>query len=285
MILKRCYLTHNDCYAYPTFINGAPTGIVVHDTGAGNPYIKRYVQPRDDNLDKDIILADLGKNTADNHWNKSQSAGESSRYACVHAFIGKNDAGVIEVYETLPYDICCWGVGDGTKGSYNYNPTARIQFEICDDGYKSKKYFIACMQAAAEYCAYLCKMFGFGVSQICNHHESYKAGYGGNHSDTDVWMAKFGVDMNWFRQQVQKELDKEEDMTEAEVQALIDKNKEKVYHYWNEIPGWAYAPLRAMYDKGYFAGASPSDLNIGRTKLECNVQMAAILKAQGILNY
>src|SRR5574344_1125771 len=151
MILKRCYLTHNDCYSKPTYINGDPTGIVVHDTGAGNPWIKRYVQARDDNPDMDAINADLGINTNRNDWNKSQSAGESDRWACVHAFIGKNAAGDTNVYETLPYDICCWGVGaiaydkygnevdpkskyvDHWGPSYNYNPQARIQFEICDD--------------------------------------------------------------------------------------------------------------------------------------------------------
>lgn len=313
MILKQCYLTHNDCYSKPTYITGAPTGIVVHDTGAGNPWLKRYVQPREDNPDMSEILEDLGKNTNNNHWNKSQSAGESNRYACVHAFIGKNAKGVIEVYETLPYDICCWGVGaipydkNGNElksakdprfhhygKSYNYNPQARIQFEICDDGYKDEKYFEDCMRVAVEYCAYLCKMFGFGVSQICNHHESYKMGYGGNHSDTDVWMTKFGKDMDWFRKEVDKILKGDDQpMTPAEraefdaLKKTVEEHEKqlRIYHYWKELPSWAAKPLKAMSDAGYFAGVSPSDLNINRTKLEVNVQMANILKDKGELNY
>lgn len=285
MILKQCYLTHNDCYAFPTKIRGTPTGIVIHDTAGGNPYIKRYVQPRSDNPNMAEILSDLGVNPNGNDWNRSQSKGESSRYACVHAFIGLNKRDVIETYNTLPYDDCCWGVGSGKKGSFNFNPAARIQFEICDDGYKSEEYFYAVFKEAAEYCAYLCSLFGFGVGQICNHHEAYKMGYGGNHSDTDVWMKKFGRDMNWFRNEVQKIIDEVKDMTPAETQALIDKNKEKVYHYWNELPGWAYAPMKALYDNGYFSGRSASDLDLNETLMRSLVCMASALKKNGIINY
>ena len=308
MILKRCYLTHNDCYWNPKYrsaIKGNPTGIVVHDTGAGNPWLKRYIQARSDNPNMAAINADLGKNTNNNHWNKSQSRGESNRWACVHAFIGKNAKGQIEVYETLPYNLCCWGVGDGSKGSFNYNPTARIQFEICDDGYQSEQYFNDCFNVAAEYCAYLCKKFNLAASSICNHKESYQMGYGGNHEDTNTWMRKFNKNMDWFRAKVQALLDKPESasqpttkpedkpMTIQEKQAftaLENKVKElseqnKIYHTWNELPNWAKKPLRAMYDAGYFAGASPADLAINRTKLEVNVQMAKILKEKGQLNY
>lgn len=62
----------------------------------------------------------------------------------------------------------------------------------------------------------------------------------------------------------------------------------KVYHYWTQIEKelpWAYKPLQAMYKKGYFAGASPADLNVCRLKIELLVNMAAILKNQGELDY
>jgi peptidoglycan hydrolase-like protein with peptidoglycan-binding domain len=176
--------------------DGKPTGIVVHSTGANNKTLKRYVQPLKTDANYNEIIEDIGKNSYNNHWNKS-SVGK-----CVHAFIGVNKAGTVETYQTLPFDLCCWGVGAGKKGSYNYNPTARIQFEICEDNLKNEDYFNAAFKEAAEFCAYLCKKYDLGVETICSHAESYKAGYGSNHSDCDHWLKKFGKNMDWFRKQV-----------------------------------------------------------------------------------
>lgn len=203
MKLKKCILTANACYKKnQKMTGGKPTGIVVHSTGANNKTLKRYVQPLKTDIDYNMIIADIGVNANGNHWN----VGNISK--CVHAFIGVNANGEVETYQTLPYDVCCWGVGNGTKGSYNYNPNARIQFEICEDGLTDKAYFEKVFKEAIEYCAYLCGKFGFGVDKICSHRESHLQGYGGNHGDCDHWLKKFGKDMDWFRAEVQKLLKK-----------------------------------------------------------------------------
>lgn len=206
MVLKQCILTANDCYKKGTKMTGGkPTGIVVHSTGANNKNLKRYVQPLKSNPKYDAIIADLGKNQYCNDWN--HSAKEMGRSVCVHAFIGVNAAGKVETYQTLPFDICCWGVDSGKNGSYNYNPTARVQFEMCEDGLSDPVYFNAVMKEAQEFCAYLCKKYGFGVDKISSHYESYLAGYGGNHGDPHNWLKPFGKTMDWFRSEVQKLLD------------------------------------------------------------------------------
>lgn len=202
MTLKKCIFTQSKCFKNaPHIKNGKPTGIVVHSTGANNKNLKRYVQPSKDDPNRSEILADIGKNALGNDWNKA------SKTVCVHAFIGENKAGKVETYQVLPFDICCWGCGSGKKGSYNYNPTAHIQFEICEDNLKHADYFAAAFQEAIEFCAYLCKKFGLPVSAICSHHEAHVAGYASNHSDCDHWLKKHGRDMNWFRAEVQKVLD------------------------------------------------------------------------------
>ena len=206
MNLKKCFLTKNECYKEGTKIKGGkPTGIVVHSTGANNAYVKRYVQPLETDKDYKTIIADLGVNQYGNDWNRATAD------VCVHAFMGKNAKGEIVTYQTLPFDICCWGVGSGKNGSYNYNPTARVQFEICEDGLTDKTYFDAVFKEAIEFCAYLCKTYGFGVDKISSHYESYKQGYGSNHGDCDHWLKKFGKDMDWFRAEVQKLLVAEEE--------------------------------------------------------------------------
>jgi N-acetylmuramoyl-L-alanine amidase len=206
MILKRCYLTKNRCYTNsPKITNGKPVGIVVHSTGANNKNLKRYVQPLKTDSNYDEVIADIGKNNYGNSWNRSTVS------KCVHAMIGANRAGTVETYETLPYDICCWGVGKGKKGSYNYNPTAYIQFEILEDNLKDEGYFNAAFKEAIEYCAYLCKMFNLSVDKICSHKEAGNAGYGSAHGDPDHWLKKFNKDMEWFRSEVKKLLDGKEE--------------------------------------------------------------------------
>jgi len=189
MDLYQCILTKNDCYKKHTPMT--PKGIVVHSTGANNPYLKRYVQP-DDGI--------LGKNQYQNDWNRSGIK------KCVHAFIGKDKNGNVKCYKTLPFDVACWGVGGGKKGSYNYNPTGHIQFEVCEDNLKDEKYFNECFNLAAEFCAYLCKEYKLSVNSIVGHHEAYLLGYGSNHGDPDAWMKKFGKDMAWFRKLVESKM-------------------------------------------------------------------------------
>lgn len=184
MELKKCLLTKNDCYKTAQKIT--PKGIIVHSTGANNPNLKRYVQP-DDGL--------LGTNPNNNDWNRS------GLQVCVHAFIGKDKNGNVQVYQTLPFNYACWGCGNGSKGSYNYNP-AYIQFEICEDDLTNKDYFNKCFKLAAEFCVYLMKEYNIPIENVVSHHEAHNKGYASNHGDCDHWLAKFGKTMNDFRNDV-----------------------------------------------------------------------------------
>lgn len=209
MEINKCFLTKNDCYKVSKPMT--PKGIVVHSTGANNPNLKRYVQP-DDGI--------LGLNKNNNSWNASGIA------KCVHAFIGKDKNGDVRCYQTLPFNIACWGVGSGKKGSYNYNPTGHIQFEICEDNLTNADYFNKCFNLAAEFCAYLCKEFNLSVDSIVGHHEAYLKGYGSNHNDPDNWMKKFGKDMNWFRNLVREKMGNtpvKDDWTTGGYKLLVSK--------------------------------------------------------------
>ena len=178
----QCYQTANPCYKAGRLIK--PTGIVVHSTGANNPYIKRYVGP-DDGI--------LGKNQYNNHWNRANAT------KCMHAFIGKVADGSLKVYQTLPWNYRCWGVGSGSKGSYN---ASHIQFEICEDGLNNEAYYKAAFALAARLCAYLCNEYGIKPENVVGHYEAHAAGYGSNHSDPRNWQRKFGGSMEQFRADV-----------------------------------------------------------------------------------
>jgi len=186
MNLHKLILTNNACYkAGKTII---PKGIMVHSTGANNPWLKRYVSP-DDGL--------LGKNPYNNHWNQDRPDG---RQVCVHAFIGKLADGSIAAYQTLPWNMRGWHCG----GSGN---DTHIGFEICEDGLTDASYFNAVYMEAAEICAYLCREYGLTEKDVICHSEGYKMGIASNHSDVMHWFPRFGKSMDAFRAEVRKLLD------------------------------------------------------------------------------
>ena len=225
-VKNRCYITAQKM---------VPQGIVVHSTGANNPYLKRYVDAPEE----------VGINRYGNHWNVAKPGGRS---VCVHAFIGYDKAEQVRVAEILPLDICCWGVGKGKKGSYNYDP-AYIQFEICEDKLTDKVYYEKAFSVAVEYCAGLCKTYGIRVENIVGHCEAYRLGYGSNHSDPEHWMKKFGESMDDFRRNVAAKLSEssvnngEKAQTVAtdvtiEQGDLVSIADNAIYYNGKTVPSW-----------------------------------------------
>ncbi len=197
MEIVQYYQTNNPCYKAGKKLK--PTGIVVHSTGANNAYIRRYVGP-DDGI--------LGSNRYNNHWNKENAD------KCVHAFIGKVADGSVRVYQTLPWDYRCWGVGKGKKGSYN---STHIQFEICEDSKTDEAYYNEAFNLAKRLCAFLCDKYGISTDNIVGHYEAAAAGYASNHGDPRNWQKLFGGTMDQFRADVKAMLGQvEEETVEAE---------------------------------------------------------------------
>ena len=188
MNLRKLILTNNACYKAGKTIK--PKGIMVHSTGANNPWLKRYVGP-DDGL--------LGKNQYNNHWNQDKPGG---RQVCVHAFIGKLADGSIATYQTLPWNHRGWHAGGDANNTH-------IGFEICEDGLTDASYFSAVYKEAVELCVHLCKLYGLSEKDIICHSEGYKQGIASNHADVMHWFPKHGKTMDTFRADVKKLLSEE----------------------------------------------------------------------------
>lgn len=191
MNLHKLIFTENACYKAGRKIT--VKGIMVHSTGANNPWLKRYVGP-DDGL--------LGKNQYNNHWNTHHPGG---REVCVHGFIGKLADGTIATYQTLPWNHRGWHAGGSANNTH-------IGFEICEDGLTDSTYFKKVYQEAVELCAYLCKLYGLTEKNIICHSEGYKQGIASNHGDVMHWFPKHGKSMDTFR---------------ADVKALLNAGAEK----------------------------------------------------------
>lgn len=211
MNLRKLLLTQNDCYKTGQKIK--VQGIMIHSTGANNPWLKRYVGP-DDGF--------LGKNQYNNHWNQPRPDGQQK---CVHAFIGRLKDGTIATYQTLPWDHRGWHAGGKANDTH-------IGFEICEDGLNDRNYFAAVYREAVELCAYLCRQFGLTEKDIICHAEGARMGIASNHGDVLHWFSRHGKNMDTFRTDVKKELEgqsmaeqwKWDIMDNAAKAGLIDKN-------------------------------------------------------------
>lgn len=182
MNLNKSFLTNNDCYKAGKKIS--VKGIMVHSTGANNPWLKRYL-PDD---------GKIGKNQYGNHWNTARPGG---RQVCVHAFIGKLANGTVATYQTLPWNHRGWHAGGSANNTH-------IGFEICEDGLNDRTYFEKIYKEATELCAYLCKEYGLTEKDVICHCEGYKKGIASNHGDVMHWFTKHGKNMDDFRADVKK---------------------------------------------------------------------------------
>ena len=162
---------------------GSPAGIIIHSTGANNPNLKRYVNAPEI----------CGENPYRNYFDRPDSN------VCPHAVIGKDKNGEVKAAKLLPWNVCCWGCGSGSKGSYNYAP-AYIQIEVCEDALNDRAYFEEAFGLAADLCQRLMKNYPtIKPGNIISHKEACARGYASNHGDPEHWLARFGKNMDWFR--------------------------------------------------------------------------------------
>lgn len=199
----QCLLVANECYQRGRMMT--PTKIVVHSTAANNTSISRYVQPapgqtaglmqyqpQERKLTAAKVREILGTNRYGNDWNRG------GLYVCVHAFLGRLADGSLAVCQTLPWQMRCWGVGSGRKGSYN---DCAIQFEICEDDHRDADYCRETFELAAELCAHLMRAYPT-ITEIVSHNEAGKRGYGSDHNDPDNWWPRHGYTMGMLRRRV-----------------------------------------------------------------------------------
>lgn len=243
MNLNKLILTENACYKAGRKIT--VKGIMVHSTGANNPWLKRYVGPDD---------GKLGKNQYNNHWNTYHPGG---REVCVHAFIGKLADGSVATYQTLPWDHRGWHAGGSANNTH-------IGFEICEDGLTDGTYFNKVYQEAVELCAYLCKQYGLTEKNIICHCEGYRQGIASNHGDVMHWFPKHGKSMDTFRADVKALLSvggSEDKPTEkpsgtigvgskVEIKASADKYNPTS----STIPGWVKTDYHHIVTQTTFNG-------------------------------
>ena len=151
-----CLFTRSDCFRSGRPMT--PRGVMLHSTGANNPWLRRYVAP-----DNGLLGAPSPR-----HWN------QPGLEVCAHAFVGRLADGQVAACQTLPWAMRGWHAGRGDLGSAN---DTHISIEICEDGLEDEVYFRAAYETAAHLTARLCREFGLDPAAdgvVLCHAEGYR---------------------------------------------------------------------------------------------------------------
>lgn len=199
------YATANGAYQAGRKIN--PQGCVNHSVGCAQPSV-------------DVFFNIMNKSSAG--WG-------------VNALLGDFHKGDGRILVVLPLDARPWGCGSGSKGSWN---NTKVQWEVCEpaghtyaggtmiayDVAKNQVYFDRMWKMLVAWNVYLVKKFGYDINGISDHAESYRAGYGSNHSDMGQWLPKHGKSMAALRQEVEAILNSDS-IAETEDDFMADVKK------------------------------------------------------------
>lgn len=214
----------------------------------------------------------------------------------VNAILGDFHTGEGRILLCMPYDRRPWGVGSGSKGSWN---NSRIQWEVCEPaghtyaggtmvGYdvaKNQGYFERMWKLLVAWNVYVAVKLGYGAATVNDHAESYRAGMGSNHADMGQWLPKHGKSMNDLRHEVQAILDQEEDaMTEERVREIVAEElarllpPRRVYHQVSELPQWARPSVELLLAAGILQGDQAGQLQLTDDDLKWVSAMARLLE-------
>lgn len=231
------YATDNGAYRSGRKIN--PQGSVNHSVGCAQPSVE-------------VFYKSMNKSSAG--WG-------------VNAIIGDFHKGDGRILVTMPLNARPWGCGSGKKGSWN---NTKVQWEVCEPaghtysggtmiGYdiaKNQVYFDRMWKMLVAWNVYVVDKFGYPISGISDHIESYYAGYGSGHADMGHWLPKHGKSMNALLAEVEAIINgadtEDDDMDVARFSELFREMRKDLQD--NDSGQYSEAARKWAVESGLIAG-------------------------------
>lgn len=185
----------------------------------------------------------------------------------VNAILGDFHKGDGRILVTMPLNARPWGCGSGKKGSWN---NTKVQWEVCEPaghtysggtmiGYdiaKNQVYFDRMWKMLVAWNVYVVDKFGYPISGISDHIESYYAGYGSGHADMGHWLPKHGKSMNALRAEVEAIINgadtEDDDMDVARFSELFREMRKDLQD--NDSGQYSEAARKWAVESGLIAG-------------------------------
>ena len=184
--------------------------------------------------------------------------------ASAHYFVDETS-----IWQSVADKDMAWHCGGDLQGSgghtfhkkcTNYNS---IGIEMCCKKTSSGHWYFqdSTVHNTVELVRYLMEKYNIPIERVIRHYDVTGKNCPAPYVDEREWEK--------FKDRIL--IEEEKEMTEAERQKFnllveqVEKltlEREKVYHYTNELPDWARPTIQKLLDKGLYNGASESDLNL-----------------------
>lgn len=154
--------------------------------------------------------------------------------------------------------------GKKVTWTLNSRHTSRRAWDICKNEkgaeYSDSGFFNACGDVAAE----------LGIT------------WGGNWKTPDTPHFEIGEDWKPKGENDEMTIEEKEKMESLEKRiAELEGSKERVYHYFSELPEYAYDTIKELWDKGIYKGNSAEDLNLPESLMRSIIICERVRKNMG----
>lgn len=236
-------------YNYTKMVGKNNTYIVIHYVGA----------------------VSTAKNNADNLYNNDYRG--TDKEASAHYFVDE-----ISIWQSVEDKDRAWhcdGGLQGDKGHTFYKKCTNLNsigIEMCCKITSSGYWYFqdSTVQNTVELVISLMKKYNIPIENVIRHYDV----------TGKICPAPYVNEQEWEKFKDRIIMTEETEMTDAErkkFNTLVDMvekltlNQEKIYHYTKELPDWARPTIQKLLDKGYYNGASESDLNLPETLMRTMV--------------
>lgn len=184
--------------------------------------------------------------------------------ASAHYFVDETS-----IWQSVEDKHMAWHCGGGLQGKNGHTfykkctNSNSIGIEMCCKITSSGQWYFqdSTVHNTVDLVRYLMKKYDVPIERVIRHYDVT----GKN------CPAPYVNETEWRRFKNRLVIEEEKEMTEAERQKFnqmvqqvekLTQEKERIYHYTNELPDWARPTIQKLLDKGLYNGAGENDLNL-----------------------
>lgn len=206
----------------------------------------------------------------------------TDREASAHYFVDETS-----IWQSVDDSNKAWHCGGGLQGSKGHTfykkctNSNSIGIEMCCKKTSSGKWYFEdkTVQNTVDLVIHLMEKHKIPIERVIRHYDVTGKDCPVPYMDEQEWK-KFKDRITMGDEQAMTEQERIKFNKMVELVEELALQKERVYRYVSELPEWASPTILKLLNKGWYKGASPSDLNLPETLMRTMV----ILDRAGIFD-